>query len=243
MLTSWSRTSSPPSRLVMPSRASRVALVAAAGALSASVWAALDPGRGGLALLLAAVAAIVAGVAWIEGSPGSVKELTLIATLGGLAAAGRVLFAPVPGVQPVTVLVAAAGVALGPKRGFAVGALAAFASNFFLGQGPHTPWQMLAWGLCGLLAGLLRHYLEGRLAFAAFVLVLGFAYGTLLDLWHWYGFFPHTGSALAVVLGAGVAFNTAHAIGNVLLALAVGPELRRVLQRYARRLKAEVAWS
>lgn len=220
-----------------------MALLASLAALVAAAWAALDPGRGGLALLLAAVAAVVAGVAWIEGSPGSVKELTLIATLGGLAAAGRVLFAPVPGVQPVTVLVAAAGVALGPKRGFAVGALAAFASNFFLGQGPHTPWQMLGWGLCGLLAGLLRRHLEGRLAFAVFALVLGFAYGTLLDLWHWYGFFPHTWSALVVVLGAGVAFNTAHAVGNVLLALAVGPELRRVLQRYARRLRAQVAWS
>ena len=54
----------------------------------------------------------------------------------------------------MTVIVAAAGVALGPRRGFAVGALAALASNFFLGQGPHTPWQMLAWGGCGLVAGL-----------------------------------------------------------------------------------------
>ena len=78
------------------------------------------------------------------------------------------LFAPVPSVQPVTVIVAAAGVALGPRRGFAVGALAALASNFFLGQGPHTPWQMLAWGGCGLLAGLLRPLLRSRLAFAAF---------------------------------------------------------------------------
>ena len=84
----------------------------------------------------------------------SARDLTLVATLGGLAAAGRVLFAPIPSVQPVTVIVAAAGVALGPRRGFAVGALAALASNFFLGQGPHTPWQMLAWGGCGLLAGL-----------------------------------------------------------------------------------------
>ena len=77
----------------------------------------------------------------------------------------------------MTVIVAAAGVALGPRRGFAVGALAALASNFFLGQGPHTPWQMLAWGGCGLLAGLLRPLLRRRLAFAAFVLVLGFAFG------------------------------------------------------------------
>ena len=176
-------------------------------------------------------------------TPGSAKDLTLVATLAGLAAAGRVLFAPIPGVQPVTVIVAASGAALGPRRGFAVGALAALASNFFLGQGPHTPWQMLAWGGCGLLAGLARRGLEHRFAFAAFCLALGFAYGGLLDLWHWYGFFPHTWAALVVVLGAGVAFNVAHAVGNVVLALAVGPELRRVLDRYERRQRTEVVWT
>jgi energy-coupling factor transport system substrate-specific component len=217
--------------------------LAALGALAAAAWAALDPDRGGIALLLAASAIVVAGVAWLEGGPGSAKDLTLVATLGGLAAAGRVLFAPVPGVQPVTVIVVAAGVALGPRRGFAVGALAAFASNFFLGQGTHTPWQMLAWGGCGVAAGLLPRLLERRLAFASFCFVLGFAYGTLMDLWVWYGFWPHTWAALLVVLGAGLAFNAAHALGNVVLALAFGPELRRVLTRQQRRLRTEVVWA
>ena len=105
----------------------------AAAALAASLWAALDPTRGGIAVLLAAFAVLAAGFAWLEGGTSSARDLTLVATLGGLAAAGRVLFAPIPDVQPVTVMVAAAGVALGPRRGFAVGALAALASNFFLG--------------------------------------------------------------------------------------------------------------
>jgi energy-coupling factor transport system substrate-specific component len=218
-------------------------LLAALAALGGAAWAALDPDRGAIALLLAGLAVLAAGAAWLEASPGSARDLTLVATLGGLAAAGRVLFAPVPGVQPVTVIVAAAGVALGPRRGFAVGALAAIASNFFLGQGPHTPWQMLAWGGCGLLAGLGRRLLERRLAFTVFCFVLGFGYGTLLDLWHWYGFFPHTWGALTVVLGAGVAFNAAHAVGNLVLAFAAGPELRRVLARYERRLRTEVVWA
>lgn len=221
----------------------RAAGILAAAALAAAAWSALDPDRGALALLLAAIAVLAAGGAWLEGSPGTAKDLTLVATLGGLAAAGRVLFAPVPGVQPVTVIVAAAGVALGPKRGFAVGALAALASNFFLGQGPHTPWQMLAWGGCGLVAGLGRRLLERRVPFALFTFVLGYAFGTLMDLWHWYGYLPHTGAALLVVLGTGFAFNTAHAAGNFLLAVAAGPELRRVLARYERRLRTEVVWA
>jgi energy-coupling factor transport system substrate-specific component len=220
-----------------------VAAAAALAALGGAAWAALDPDRGALALLLAAIAVLIAAAAWLEDGPGSAKDLTLVATHAGLAAAGRVLFAPVPGVQPVTVIVAAAGVALGPRRGFAVGALAALASNFFLGQGPHTPWQMLAWGGCGLAAGLARNALRSRAAFTAFCVFLGFAFGTLMDLWHWYGFLPHTSAALAVVLGAGFAFNAAHAIGNLVIALAAGPELRRALERYRRRLRSEILWA
>ena len=223
--------------------ASGVAAASAAAALALAAWAALDPARGGIATLLAAIAVLAAGFAWLEGGTVSARDLTLVATLGGLAAAGRVLFAPVPSVQPVTVIVAAAGVALGPRRGFAVGALAAIASNFFLGQGPHTPWQMLAWGGCGLLAGLLRPLLRRRLVFAAFTLLLGFAFGTVMDLWLWYGFYPHTEAALLARLAAGVPFNVAHATGNVVLALVAGPELRRVLERFERRSRTDVAWA
>ena len=222
---------------------SRWILLAAAAAFACSVWAALDPARGALAVLLAALALVAAGFAWLESGTPSARDLTLVATLGGLAAAGRVLFAPVPGVQPVTVIVAAAGVALGPRRGFAVGAIAALASNIFLGQGPHTPWQMLAWGGCGLLAGLFRDGLRHRVPFALFCLVLGYAFGTLMDLWHWYAYLPHTWAALTVSLGSGFAFNTAHALGNVLLALVAGPELRRVLERHERRARTEVVWA
>ena len=213
---------------------------AAAAALAAAAWSALDPSRGGVAVLLAAFAVLAAGAAWLEESPGSARDLTLVATLGGLGAAGRVLFAPVPNVQPLTVIVAASGVALGPKRGFAVGALAALASNFFLGQGTFTPWQMLAWGACGVAGGLARPLLRGRLAFAVFCAGLGFVYGFPMDLWTWYAFLQDV--PLGVVLGSGVAFNTAHALGNLAIAFVAGPELRRVLERYDRRLRTEIAW-
>ncbi|MDQ3859390.1 MAG: ECF transporter S component [Actinomycetota bacterium] len=218
-----------------------VLFTCAAVAFVSAVWAALDPARGAFAVLLAALAVLAAGAAWLERDPGSVKDLTLVATLGGLAAAGRILFAPVPNVQPVTVIVAAAGVALGPRRGFAVGALAALASNFFLGQGPHTPWQMLSWGACGVAAGLARRFLTRRVPFALFCFALGFAYGVPMDLWHWYGFLRDW--PVTYVLGAGFAFNVAHACGNLVLALVAGPELRRVLDRYDRRLRTEIAWA
>lgn len=224
-------------------RAELVIVAAALSVFAAAVWAALDPARSGLSLLLAAVALLAGGAAWLETGPGSAKELAIVATLGAVAAAGRVLFQAVPGVQPVTVIAVAAGAALGARAGFAVGALSALVSNFFLGQGTWTPWQMVAWGGCGVAGAALAPLLRGRVPFAALCFALGFAFSTLMDLWLWLSFYPHTWQALVVVLGRGVWFSAAHAIGNVVLALVAGPELRRLLERYGRRLRTEVAWA
>ena len=220
-----------------------VVLGAAACAFATGAWAALDPGRSGIALLLGGGALVVAGAAWLEVGPGSAKEIAVIATLGGVAAAGRVLFAAVPGVQPVTVIAVAAGVALGLRAGIGVGAIAAFASNFFLGQGIWTPWQMLAWGACGAIGASLAPLLTRRLAFAAVCAVLGLGFSALMDVWMWLSFYPHTWQAFVAQIARGVPFDVAHAAGNLALALAVGPELRRVLERYGRRLRTEVVWA
>ena len=222
---------------------SRAALAAALAAFAGSAWAALDPGRSALALLLVAFSLLAGAAAWIEGSPGSAKEIAVVATLGAVAAAGRVLFVAVPGVQPVTVIVVAAGAALGLRAGVAVGAVAAFVSNLFLGQGIWTPWQMLAWGGCGAVGALAAPLVRRRLGFAAAAFALGLAFSALMDLWEWFSFFPHTSVALVLELSRGLPFDLAHAIGNVLLVLAAGPELRRVLERYGRRLRTEIVWA
>ena len=216
---------------------------ASASALAAGAWTALSPHDAALSLLLVAAALVAGGAAWLELGPGSSKELATVAALGGVAAAGRVLFAAIPGVQPVTVITVAAGTALGARAGIAVGAIAALTSNFFLGQGPWTPWQMLAWGGCGAVGALLAPLLRRRLPFALVCFVLGFAFSGLMDVWEWYSFFPHTWAALTVQLGRGVWFDAAHAVGNLVLALAAGPELRRLLERYGRRLRTEVVWA
>ena len=219
------------------------ALGACAAALAAATWVAIDPAQSGLPLLLAATGLLVAGGAWLETGPSASKEIALVATLAAVAAAGRVLFVAIPGVQPVTVITVAAGAALGARAGFATGAVAALASNFFLGQGPWTPWQMLAWGGCGAVGALAAPLLRRRIPFALVCCLLGFAFSGLMDLWEWYSFFPHTWAALAVQMGRGVWFDGAHAAGNLVLALAIGPELRRLLERNARRLRTEVIWA
>jgi len=216
---------------------------ALAAAVGAAAWVAVAPAHSGLPLLLAAMGLLVAGAAWLETGPAASKEIVLVATLAAVAAAGRVLFVAIPGVQPVTVVTVAAGAALGARAGFATGAIAALASNFFLGQGPWTPWQMLAWGGCGLAGAALARLIRRRLPFAALCCILGFAFSALMDLWIWVTYLPHTWQALVVVIGQGFWFDVAHAVGNVVIALTIGPELRRLLERYDRRLRTEVVWA
>ena len=205
--------------------------------------AALVVQDGALATALGAAALVAAGVAWFEGGTDSTRELAVIATLAAAAAAGRVLFAAVPGVQPVTVIAIVAGAALGLRAGVATGALAAFVSNFFLGQGIWTPQQMLGWGACGAAGALLSPFLRNRWVLAAVAAVLGFAFSASMDVWLWYGFAPHTLPSLVAVVGRGLWFDVSHAVGNVVIALAAGPELRRMLDRYGARLRTVVVWA
>jgi len=219
------------------------AAVALLAALASAAWVALQPTDSALALLLFAGALIVAGVAWLESGPGSSKELALVGTLAAAAAAGRILFAAIPNVQPVTVITVVSGVALGPRAGACVGALAALVSNLYLGQGAYTPWQMLAWGGCGIVGGLGARVLRRRLPLALTCFVLGFAFDAVMNVWEWLSFYPHTWQAFAALYAQGIWFDVAHASGNLVLALAAGPELRRLLERYGKRLKTVVVWA
>jgi energy-coupling factor transport system substrate-specific component len=223
-------------------RRSAVTLALAAAALAAVAWTALAPDAAAFSLLLVAVAVTAAAFAWLESGPGSASELALIGALAGIAAAGRVLFVAVPGVQPVTVIVVAAGASLGARAGMAIGATAALVSNLFLGQGPWTPWQMLGWAGCGAAGALARGLIRRRIPFAVFCALLGVAFSALMDLWLWFSFYPHTWASFVAVLGRGVPFDVAHAAGNLVIALAAGPELRRLLERYGRRLRPIVIW-
>jgi energy-coupling factor transport system substrate-specific component len=220
-----------------------VALAAGILVLGAGAWTALRPGDAALTLLLVAAGLVLGAVAWLEAGPAAARELAVVATIAGAAAAGRVLFAAVPGVQPVTVIAVAAGAALGLRAGVTVGGLAALTSNFLLGQGPWTPWQMLFWGGCGAAGALMAPVIRRRVPFAFACFVLGFGFSGLMDVWEWFSFYPHTWAALSVQLARGFWFDLAHALGNLGIALAAGPELRRLLERYGRRLRTEVVWA
>jgi energy-coupling factor transport system substrate-specific component len=184
---------------------------------------------------LALLTAVALGLVAVETGPNRSRELALVAALAAAAAGGRVLFAAIPNVQPVTMIVAVAGVTLGVRAGLATGAAAALASNAFLGQGPWTPWQMAGWGMVGVTAALMAPLLRNRVGLVMFGLAWGFLFDWFLDIWAWTSLGGGTTSFLALV-STGIWFDVAHATGNVILAVVAGPTLIRMLDRYARKL-------
>jgi Prenyltransferase and squalene oxidase repeat len=193
-----------------------------------------------LASFLVLGAVLLAGFAWYERSRPTSQVVALVAALAALAIAGRIAFAAFPNVKPTTDIVIFAGYALGPAPGFAVGGLTALVSNFWFGQGPWTPWQMVAWGLCGILGAALAvaRPRAGRFTLAAVCALAGVAFGALMNfsLMATYGGELSLQRFLTLELRA-VPFDAAHAIGNATLALIAGPAMVRMLIRFRERFE------
>lgn len=146
------------------------------------------------------------------------EEIVIIAILAAIAAVSRVPFSALPSVQPASFVIIASGLVFGPQVGFMVGTTSALASNFFLGQGPWTLFQMFAWGLMGLTAGLFQHarwmaHLFGQNVFG---FTWGFLFGWFMNLWFILALFESI--SWEVFLGAYAAsfyFDLVHALSNV----------------------------
>src|SRR3712207_5328831 len=183
--------------------------------------------------------ALGAGFAWYERGHPSAKVLALVATLAALAALGRLAFAPLPNIKPTTDIVLLSGYVLGGAPGFAVGTIAAFASNFFFGQGPYTPFQMAGFGAIGVFGALLPKHL-GRYALAAACGFAGLLYGLWMDTHQWLLYSGHSLEEWSIIAARGIPFNIALVAGNIAFCLLFGPALVRALQRFRDRF--EVVW-
>ena len=196
----------------------------------------------GSTIVLALV--LLAGFAWYERSRPPARILALVATLAALAVVGRLAFAAVPNVKPTTDIVLFAGFALGAVPGFAVGAVTAIVSNVFLSQGPWTPWQMAGWGAVGIGGALFARLMRGcepkRILLAAVCGAAGLAFGAWMDIYQWTLAARQDLDTYLAVSASSLPYNVAHALGNVVFCLLIGPVFIRALRRYRQRL--EVRW-
>ena len=130
--------------------------------------------------LAVAALSLVLFVAGFEQKSIGTRRSVLVSVIIALCIAGRLI----PFFKPVTALCILCAVYLGPQAGFYTGALSALLSNFIFGQGPWTPFQMLAWGLIGLFAGLLSGPLQkSRVLLLLYGALAGVAYSAVMDVW------------------------------------------------------------
>ena len=79
------------------------------------------------------------------------RRMVITAIMTALAVFGRFI----PLFKPITAICVMTAIYLGAEAGFLCGSLSVLISNIWFGQGPWTPFQMLGFGLIGLIAGYL----------------------------------------------------------------------------------------
>lgn len=141
----------------------------------------------GYAALTAGVAAlsVILFICGFEKKKTGTRRLVIVSAMVALCVIGRFI----PFFKPVTALAVLVGICLGGEAGFLTGAMAALISNFYFGQGPWTPFQMFAWGLIGLLAGILSKPLnKSKILLLLYGIFSGAFFSFIMDIWSvlWY---------------------------------------------------------
>ncbi len=167
------------------------------------------------------------------------KEVAVISILGAISAASRIPFASIPSVQPSTFIIMLTGYVFGIYAGFMVGIETALLSNFFLGQGAWTPWQMLAWGIAGIIGYAMRGIPKKNYWIYIFMIIgffYGYIYGIITNLWYWLAFiYPHNIQSFLLVESLSLWFDTLHGLGNVIFMDLFGEGFIKILRRYQMR--------
>lgn len=213
---------------------------------------------------LLAILVILAFFFSFESVAQSSKVIALISMLATISAVLRIPFGAIPSFQPCTFLIICSGYVFGPVVGFMVGAMTPLISNFFLGQGPWTLYQMLAWGLVGCGAAYLGRFRRrstpeyviaseawqspdargnfceaipiSRKWLIGFGIVSAFIFGLIMNIYFWLYFAgPLTLNTLLFAELSSFWFDVSHAVGNALFLGLFGARTIAIMERYKKR--------
>ena len=179
--------------------------------------------------LVITILAIILFISGFEQRKIGTRRMVLVVVLTVMSVIGR--FFPI--IKPVTALTIIAGMYLGSEAGFLVGAMSAVISNFFWGQGPWTPFQMFAWGMIGLLAGLFSGILRrNRIVLYIAGAFAGVLFSMIMDIWTvlWY----NNGFDLNLYLTAistAVPMTLVYAVSNVIFLIVLAGPIGKKLDR------------
>ena len=180
------------------------------------------------------------------------KAIALLGMLSSVGGALRALSPGVVGLEPSFAVIMLGGRVFGRGFGFVQGCLTLFVGALLTGGvGPWLPFQMMAAGWVGFLAGSLPRA-RGRteiLMLAGVGFLLGMVYGALMNLWFWpFGLYGdgqtfEPGAAAAVNLAnyaryyviTSAIWDVSRGMFTFLLLLLAGAPLLRALRRVSRR--------
>lgn len=184
--------------------------------------------------LAVAFLSLVLFAAGFEKKTTGTRRMVIVSVMTALCFAGRFI----PFLKPIAALTIIAALYLGGEAGFLVGSLSAVLSNFYFGQGPWTAFQMLAWGLIGLFAGILsKPLIKSRLLLLIYGAVTGIIYSFIMDIWTvlWYNQGFDIKLYLAALVSA-IPYTASYLVSNVLflylLAKPFGEKLGRIKIKY-----------
>lgn len=110
------------------------------------------------------------------------SELAVLSVMCAIAVVGRGAFYMLPQFKPMAAVTIITGICFGGESGFLVGAMCMLVSNFLFGQGPWTPWQMLAMGLIGFVSGTFYGLKKSKLHLCIFgMLATVIIYGGIMN--------------------------------------------------------------
>lgn len=184
------------------------------------------------ALVLDVMLAGLAFALLVKPSRHNTGDMALLATLVVATSAVRVLMAPLPNVQPVTVVALLVGARLGAARGVAYAVLVAMLSNVVLGDGWWTLFQAAGWSAVAVAGSQLNMGTSTsphlrQMAVASIAAAFAFGWITNLSL-----FEPGMGLLTMVsFMVQSLPFDGIHAIGNVAFVVWFGPVLMRFFDR------------
>ena len=157
---------------------------------------------------------------WMLASPDMKKAsnvltfVTLITSVSLL----RVVMAPLPNIQPVTVAALIIGAQLGARRGVAFAVLVTMISNFIIGDGIWTLYQAIGWSVVAIIGSSSKIIIDGQLQLNrtfGYAVICAFLFDIIVSL-----------SVLGTVslpgfmmyLLNGIPYDILHAVGNVTIA-------------------------
>lgn len=235
--------------------ASGIGLVAFLWPFFVEPGAALDSSHSGDApFLFVAILPLLAAVVLADLTSGAMDAKS-VAMLGMLAAVGGALRALGPGtagLEPSFAVIILGGRVFGRGFGFVLGATTLLTGALITGGvGPWLPFQMMAAGWVGFLAGCLPST-RGRVELATlglYAALAGLAYGLIMNIWFWP--FASYGPEVSYVAGDPVSVNLARygvfylttslvwdlgrSVMSLLVVLLAGSSLLRALRRAGRR--------